>query len=82
MPNKITSYKGVWYWNTYNGAKKYADKLGYTRIIKHGLGWAVQSRISGPYIGEEFNKSVLNTISIGPMKQFKEISKGCWLLED
>lgn len=42
----------VTYWPTYETARDYAIAHGYPtdRIIKYGLGWAVQLRISGPYV--------------------------------
>lgn len=42
----------VTYWSTYEDARDYAIAHGYPtdRIIKYGLGWAVQLRISGPYV--------------------------------
>lgn len=44
-------HKGNWYWSTSREAQNYADKHGLTRVIKYGLGWAVQLRPSGPYAG-------------------------------
>lgn len=42
----------VTYWPTYGAARDYATAHGHPtdRIIKYGLGWAIQLRISGPYV--------------------------------
>jgi hypothetical protein len=47
--------KGVYYFPTYEAARAYAETEGYpvNRIISYTLGWAIQLRISGPYVGPE-----------------------------
>jgi hypothetical protein len=46
------NYKGVTYWETLSGAAHYACKhsLGYKPIRKYDRGYAIQLRISGPYV--------------------------------
>ena len=88
MPNKIINYKGIYYWDTHKDASKYAHTHGHTKIVKHWLGYAIQvTRYSSPsegqpYVGDDFNHGVLNAVNLGPTKNFKKISQGCWLIED
>jgi hypothetical protein len=44
--------KGTTYWPTYQSAHAYAtaNNLPTNRIIAYTLGWAIQLRISGPYV--------------------------------
>jgi hypothetical protein len=48
-----THWKGIYYFQTYQDAKNYALQDGYPtdRIIKYEIGYAIQLRISGPYVG-------------------------------
>ncbi len=45
--------KGIYYFDSYKLARDYASLFGYptNRIINYDLGWAIQLRISGPYVG-------------------------------
>ena len=45
--------KGICYWLTYDAAREAAQLAlwPWDRIIAYRLGWAVQLRISGPYMG-------------------------------
>lgn len=45
--------KDVYYFATYERAYDYAKNNGYptNRIIEYGYGYAIQLRISGPYVG-------------------------------
>lgn len=47
--------KGIYYFASYEAARDYARKRDYPtdRIIRYGLGWAIQLRVSGPYVGPE-----------------------------
>jgi hypothetical protein len=49
----MRNHKGIFYFPTYEAARVYADYRGYPsdRIIKYDLGWAIQLRVSGPYVG-------------------------------
>ena len=45
--------KDVFYFDTFVSARDYAERNKWPtdRIIHYGLGWAIQLRISGPYVG-------------------------------
>lgn len=47
------AHKGVYYWPSFEAARDYAVErsLPTDRIISYQLGWAIQLRISGPYVG-------------------------------
>ncbi len=47
--------RGIYYFETYQEAREYALKNNHPtdRIIKYQIGWAIQLRISGPYVGRE-----------------------------
>jgi hypothetical protein len=52
----MTDYKtheGIYYFQSFQTARNYAVKHQYPtdRIIPYELGWAIQLRISGPYVG-------------------------------
>lgn len=49
------SYKGIFYFNSYDDAREYArvHQMPQDRIIHYKLGWAVQMYKSGPYAGLE-----------------------------
>lgn len=51
--NKL--HNGVRYFPTYTAAREYAQTFGFPtdRIIYYGRGWAIQLRISGPYVGDD-----------------------------
>lgn len=46
-------HKSVYYFKTCQDAHTYAERHGHptTRIIHYGRGWAIQLRVSGPYVG-------------------------------
>jgi hypothetical protein len=46
-------YKGVFYFPTFQAARDYAQAHGYPadRLNSFERGWAIQLRISGPYVG-------------------------------
>jgi len=48
-----TIHKGIYYWRLYTDAYQYALDHGYpTNLIRSfGRGWAIQLRVSGPYVG-------------------------------
>ncbi len=52
MTTKYTR-KGIFYFPTYDEARTYAWKHDYPtdRIIQYDIGWAIQLRRSGPYVG-------------------------------
>lgn len=52
-PRQPIVYKGIYYFNSYELARDYATLFGYpaNRIINYDLGWAIQLRIRGPYVG-------------------------------
>jgi hypothetical protein len=45
-------HKGIYYFPTYENARDYANLHGHptNRIIRYEIGWAIQLRISGPYV--------------------------------
>lgn len=45
--------KGIYYFPSYESARDYAIAHGAPtdRIIPYELGWAIQLRVSGPYVG-------------------------------
>ncbi len=45
--------KGICYFPTYDDARDHAKQRGLLdyRIICYELGWAIQLRVSGPYVG-------------------------------
>lgn len=47
-------HKGVYYFSNYDTARSYARKknIDYHKIVCYELGWAIQIRCSGPYVGE------------------------------
>ncbi len=49
----MATYKGVYYFPTYATARDYAESHGHPidRIIPYTRGWAIQIRVSGPYVG-------------------------------
>ncbi|MGH8654702.1 MAG: hypothetical protein ACREYE_22190 [Gammaproteobacteria bacterium] len=59
--NKPKSKKGTYYFPSYEEARDYASKHGFPkdRIIRYGLGWAIQLRKSGPYVGKHRRKNPL-----------------------
>jgi hypothetical protein len=58
-PKKPKVYKGIFYFDKYIDALKYAEKHGYptNRIIHYKRGDAIQLKISGPYVGPETKKN-------------------------
>jgi len=48
--------KGIYYFDSYEAARNYAVKrwLPTERIICYEIGWAIQVRKSGPYIGQPY----------------------------
>lgn len=52
---KYKAHKGIYYFPSYQEAKKYAIEHNHpsNRIIEYERGWAIQKRISGPYVGNE-----------------------------
>lgn len=51
----MTTRNGTTYWPTYEDARAYAEAHGYPtdRIIAYLAGWAIQLRVSGPYVNVE-----------------------------
>lgn len=47
------AHKGIYYWPSFEAAREYAIERGHPtdRIISYQLGWAIQLRVSGPYVG-------------------------------
>lgn len=49
--------KGVCYWPTFQEARDVRDRVKAehpeARVVHYGLGWAVQLRVSGPYVGRD-----------------------------
>lgn len=45
-------HKGVWYWPDYQTARNFAVAfdLPIDRIIPYSKGWAIQMKVSGPYV--------------------------------
>lgn len=60
-PYRSRIRKGVYYFPTYEAARAYAQNRGYPtdRIIPYTIGWAIQLRVSGPYVGPD-------TLSVNP----------------
>ena len=53
MNHKVTVSKGIYYFHTYELAKAYMTEHNVgLRIVGYDLGWAIQLRFSGPYVGE------------------------------
>ena len=55
---KMSNYKvkkGIFYFPTWKEAWKHASANGYPtdRIIEYKIGWAIQLRVSGAYVGLE-----------------------------
>lgn len=50
---RVVTRKGIYYFLKYQDAASYASRRGYPtdRIIRYDLGWAIQLRVSGPYVG-------------------------------
>ena len=48
-------YKGTTYFTTYSAARAAAkaNSLPTSRIIRYGMGWVIQLRVSGPYAGPQ-----------------------------
>lgn len=46
-------YKGIYYFETWQAARDYAIVYRHPtdRIIEYERGWAIQLRVSGPYVG-------------------------------
>jgi hypothetical protein len=51
----MTTHKGIYYFERYETARAYALRGGFptNRIIYYTRGWAIQLRVSGPYVGED-----------------------------
>lgn len=51
--NDMKLHKGIFYFPTWREAHDYATRHGHPtdRIIYYARGWAIQLRISGPYVG-------------------------------
>lgn len=51
----MTISKGIYYFPTFEAARDHARSVGAPtdRIIHYGLGWVIQWRVSGPYVGPE-----------------------------
>ena len=49
----MRTVRGIHYFDSYPAAREYAlaRELPTDRIICYGLGWAIQLRRSGPYVG-------------------------------
>ena len=63
-----TTRHGVTYFADYADARAAALAAGLPadRIIRYGLGWAVQLRVSGPYAGpREFGSADLIVVHVG-----------------
>ncbi len=56
-----TQYKGIYYFTTASAAHVYAEKNGYPtdRIIQYTRSWAIQLRVSGPYVGHDSGMEIL-----------------------
>lgn len=50
-----TTYRGTYYFADYSDAQKYAKDNNFptNRIISYERGWAIQLRVSGPYVGPD-----------------------------
>lgn len=53
MVKRIRQYKGIYYFNTFAYARRYALDHGWPtdHIIGYERGWAIQKYVSGPYYG-------------------------------
>lgn len=49
----MKTHKDIFYFSTYQAAREYAEtnNFPHDRIISYDLGWAIQWRVSGPYVG-------------------------------
>ena len=49
----MKTHKGIYYFPTFPAARAYASLNGWptNRINRFERGWAIQIRISGPYVG-------------------------------
>lgn len=47
--------KGIYYFPSYELARKFAlaNSFPTDRIISYKLGWAIQLKVSGPYVGPD-----------------------------
>jgi hypothetical protein len=59
--NQMNTYRGVYYFPTFEAARDYAiaNNWPVARIISYQRGWAIQIRISGPYVGPNEANGVL-----------------------
>ena len=49
---KVRISKGIYYFQTYQLAREYMKEHNTgLRIVEYGLGYAIQLKISGPYVG-------------------------------
>mgnify|MGYP003644419451 FL=1 len=50
---RVKDYKGVAYFKSYEDAKGHMEKYAKIgRLVSYIRGWAVQTRISGPYLNK------------------------------
>ena len=49
----MQTHRGIYYFPTYQAARSYALAHNHpiSRIIEYRRGWAIQLRVSGPYVG-------------------------------
>jgi hypothetical protein len=46
-------HKGTCYFQRFSEARKVSEAFPGSRVVRYGLGHAVQFRISGPYVGPQ-----------------------------
>ena len=58
----MKTYKGIFYFPSRESAESYARKNGFplNRIIAYGRGYAIQTKVSGPYVGPELIRERAN----------------------
>lgn len=51
----MKTHKGIFYFPSFEAARAWSAARGFhtDRIINYTRGWAIQLRISGPYVGPE-----------------------------
>lgn len=67
--------KGIYYFPSYQSARDYAAKHGWptNRIISYQVGWAIQLRVSGDYVGPNTVKSNPRVRSKGDKTAAREL---------
>jgi hypothetical protein len=81
-PPKV--HKGVYYFDSFESARKYAtdNSLPSDRIKNYGRGWAIQQRVSGPYVGPQTAATAAPVESTGKLAKVEDITGNLKLADD